>query len=185
VTRAADAVARALMMVGERWPYVLGGGNHVGPTRVRRKDGTLSALGFDCFGFAHSFCYQEPRHRPGFNRGSWATVSDDINCDAAIEDAEHKRELFEVVDVAGVGDLIVMPSIRDEDGKRIRIGHVWLVVGVPAEAPPPGTYRDYDTVQCQARTKPAIKRGPGPATDARTFRGLADDAWRIRILRVR
>ena len=180
----AEAAARAITMVGQLWPYVLGGGNHKGPTRVKRKDGTLSPLGYDCWGFAWSHCYEEPRTVQGFNRGNpRATVTDAINCDSAIEEAEHFARRFQAVEVARLGDLLVMPSIRDKDGKRIRIGHVWIVVGVPAEKPASG-YAEYDTVQCQASTKPAIKRGSGPKGDAATYKGKRNEAWRIRVLRV-
>lgn len=177
-----EASVRALAMVGTLWPYVLGGGNHKGPTKVRLANGTMSALGYDCWGFAWSHCYEEPRTVAGFNKGPWATVTDAINCDSAIEEAEHVGKTFQVVDAPHVGDLLVMPSIRDKNGKRIRIGHVWIVTGVPAEAP--ATLAEYETVQCQASSKPAIKLGPGPKSDARTFKGLTDEDWRIRVLRV-
>jgi hypothetical protein len=176
----ARAVERALSLVGSLLPYKLGTGNHRGPTRYNN-----GPLGFDCWGLAGSFAFEQPRHEPGFNKGPWATVSDDRNCDSAIEEAEHIGKAYQVVLTPRVGDLLVMPSIRDKNGKRIRIGHVWLVVGVPAEwdeAAP--QYSLLDTVQCQASTKPAIKRGPGPRSDATTFRGLINEEWRVRILRV-
>jgi hypothetical protein len=180
----AEAVSRVLALVGRRDPYVLGGGNHLGPTRVRRKDGTLTSAGWDCWAVAGSYAYEQPRHDPGFNKGPWATVSDDRNTDSAVEDAEHKREGYTVADRPELGDLLCYPSIRDKDRKRIRIGHVWIVVGVPAEwdskAP---QYHLLDTVQCQASTRPAIKRGPGPKSDASTYHGIRDEAWRVRILR--
>jgi hypothetical protein len=182
-----EAAARAIAMVGKLYPYVLGTGNKLGPSKRRRDDGTWSPLGFDCWGFV-SLCYDIERHRPGYNKQPKATVSDDVNCDSAIEQAEHvgaTDRLWKVVATPRIGDLLVMPSIRDARGKRIRIGHVWLVVGVPAEwdeARP--QYDLLDTVQCQASTKPAIKRGPGPRSDASTFRGLTDEAWRVRLLRV-
>lgn len=176
----AEAVERALSLKGSPLPYVLGTGNHRGPTR--RNNGPLA---FDCWGFAGAFAFEQPRHEPGFNKGPWATVSDDRNCDSAIEEAEHIGKHYEVVATPRIGDLLVMPSIRDKERRRIRIGHVWLVVGVPAEwdveAP---QYSLLDTLQCQASTKPAIKLGPGPKSDATTFRGLKDEEWRIRVLRV-
>jgi hypothetical protein len=181
---ALDAAACARSMVGTLWPYILGGGNHRGPTKVKKADGTLSPLGYDCWGFAWSCCYDEPRTVEGFNVGPWASVTGAINCDSAIEEAEHIGKTFQVGEVAREGDLFVMPSIRGPDGRRIRIGHVWICSGVPAERPAPGSYADYDTVQCQASTRPAIKRGPGPKGDGRTFKGLVDEAWRIRVLRV-
>lgn len=185
MTEPAQAVARALSLLGKGHPYILGTGNRTGPTRIRRKDGTYSLYGFDCWGFADAFAYEHPRHDPGFNVGPWATVSDDRNCDSGIEDAEHKRQAYELIVRPELGCLIVMPSIRDKSGKRIRMGHVWLGVGVPAEWDPHKPQYDLiDTVQCQASTFPAIKRGPGPRHDGRTFRGLTDDAWRLRMLRV-
>ena len=178
------AIERALSLLGKGYPYILGTGNHRGPTRIKKKDGTYTDLGFDCWGFAGSFAYEQPRHEPGFNKGSWATVSDDRNCDSAIEDSEHKKQGYEPIDRPELGCLLVMPSIRDKTGKRIRIGHVWLVVGVPDEWDPAKPQYDLlDTVQCQASTYPAIKRGPGPRHNGTTFRGLTDEAWRQRLLR--
>jgi hypothetical protein len=179
------AVARAHSLLGKGYPYILGTGNHLGATVLRRKDKPPTVPGFDCWGFAGSFAYGQPRHDPGFNTGPWATVSDDRNCDSAIEDAEHKKQGYEVIDTPELACLIVMPSIRDENGKRLRIGHVWLGVGVPETWDPAKPQYDLiDTIQCQASTFPAIKRGPGPRHDGRTYHGVTDDAWRIRILRV-
>ncbi len=181
--RGAEAAARALSLVGRSEPYKLGAGDY----RVTRElpfTARNGVVGSDCWGFAGAWCWMQPRHDPGFNKGPWATVSDDRNTDSAIEDSEHKREGYIAVDRPELGDLLVMPSIRDERGKRIRIGHVWIVVGVCAEWDPgEPQYHLLDTVQCQASTRPAIKRGPGPKTDARTFHGVTDKAWRIRILR--
>lgn len=189
-----EAVARALSMVGTKWPYVLGGGNHRGPTKVRLANGTMSAPGYDCVGLAWSLSYEEPRTVKGFNRGNpKATVVDAINTDSMIEEAEWRGERFCIVpdDDIRVGDFFVLPSIRDvddidDDGnrtERLRVGHIWIAVEVPPERPPPRTYADYMTVQCQASTRPAIKRGPGPAGDGRTWRGKRNEAWRIRVLR--
>lgn len=179
-----EAVARALSMVGRTEPYVLGTGDF-------RTDSPLPfttnvrGYGCDCWGLAGAWAYQLKRHRAGFNKGAWATVSDDINTDSAIEDAEHNQELFEVVDVPQLGDLVVFPSIR-ESGKRVRIGHVGIVVGVPAEWDPAAPqYDKLDVVQCQASSKPAIKRGSGQAWMWReSFRGKTDRRWRTRLLRV-
>jgi hypothetical protein len=181
----AEAVARVLSLLGQGYPYVLGTGNRRGATRKRLKDGTWSKYGFDCWAVADSYAYDNPRTDPGFNAGPWATVTDDRNCDAAIEEAEHIGKHYQVIDTPELGCLIVMPSIRDKHGTRIRIGHVWHAVGVPEVwVPSRPRYDTIDTVQCQARTSPAIKRGPGPKGDGRTYQGLTDDAWRIRMLRV-
>jgi len=183
-----EAVERALRHVG-KGTYALGAGDF----HADRPDSPWTSkppsyeYGCDCWGYAHSYAYKTSRHRPGFNKGPWATVSDDINCDSAIEDAEHKRELFELVDTPRIGDLLVWPSIRGPDRKRIRIGHVSIVVDVPAEwdvaAPQFGLLI---VVQCSPGGTAAIKRGPATGFMAReSFRGFIDHAWRTRILRVR
>jgi hypothetical protein len=177
----AEAVASALSLLGKGYPYILGTGNNLGPTRLRKRDGTYTVPGFDCWGFADSWAYGRPRTERGFNKGSWATVADARNCDSAVEEAEHIGKAYQVIDTPEVGCLLVMPSIRDKASKRIRIGHVWLVVAVPEAWG--GRFDELETVQCQASVPPAIKRGPGPRWDGRTFRGLTDDAWRIRMLR--
>jgi hypothetical protein len=180
------AIARAHALLGKGFPYILGTGNHKGATVLRRKDRPPTPLGFDCWGYAGSYAYEQPRHEPGFNRGPWATVSDDRNCDSAIEEAEHIGKAYEVIDRPELGCLIVMPSIRDENHKRIRMGHVWMAVVVPdVWDPKRPEYDDIITLQCQASSHPAIKMGPGPRHDGRTFHGITDDAWRLRMLRVK
>lgn len=182
-----EAVQRALSMRGRTERYQLGTGDYR-PRGDIDLPFTAKAgkVGSDCWGFAGAWAYKLPRHRPGFNKGPWATVSDDINCDSAIEDAEHLRELYEVVSTPAKGDLLVMPSIRGPDRRRIRIGHVWLVVDVPAEWDAAAPQLDLlTTMQCQASLPPAIKHGPGPRYDGSSFRGMVDPRWRIRILRVR
>jgi hypothetical protein len=181
-----EVVERALSMVGSSWPYVLGGGNHRGPTRVKRADGTLSAAGYDCWGFAWSHCYDEPRTVPGFNEGPWATVHGAINTDSAIEESEHIGKRFQVVTKPALGDLLVFPSIRGPDGKRIRIGHVGIVTGLCAEWDPEAPqYGELTVVQCQSSRKPAIMKGPGIGWMFRsTFKGARKEEWRTRILRV-
>ena len=83
----------------------------------------------DCAGFAICRCYNIRRHRPGFNKGPWATVESDINCNSAIEDADHHRELFERVTSGPPqpGDLLCYPTFVSQGHKFI--GHVAIVVG--------------------------------------------------------
>jgi hypothetical protein len=182
------AAIRALSLVGRSEPYVLGTGDYRS-TASADLPFTRNRIGYgsDCWGFAGAWCYKLPRHRPGYNKGPWATVADDLNCDSAIEQAEHAAagdRVWEVIERPEVGCLLVMPSIRDKEGHRIRIGHVWITTEVPAEwdAEKP-QYDLLTTVQCQASSHPAIKKGPGPRYTGTTFRGLTDPAFRIRILR--
>jgi hypothetical protein len=73
----------------------------------------------DCFGFAVCEVYGIKRHRVGFNTGPWATVSDDLNSNSAIEDADHHGELFERVFTPAPGVLLAYPTIR-------LTGHTWI-----------------------------------------------------------
>ena len=130
---AATAAERAKSLAGKGGQYVLGTGDYLGddkpPWTVR-----AGMSGSDCAGFALSWCYKLPRHRPGYNRGSWSTVSDDINCNSAIEDAEHTRDLFELVNgVPRVGDLLTYPTftLLAPDGTHKQfIGHVGIIIGM-------------------------------------------------------
>jgi hypothetical protein len=125
-----EALARMLSLVGARFPYALGTGDSTGATT---RDGLN---GFDCWGAAFNYAYGVPRHRPGFNRGPWATVSDDTNCNSGIEDAEHKQDLFVPVEESDErpGDLLAYPTIRLRRIPPIApfIGHVQMIVEVPA-----------------------------------------------------
>jgi len=151
-----EAVRHALAMVG-RGVYELGTGDLDSNNDDAR----------DCFGFAVCECFGLKRHRPGFNRGSWASVADDLNCNSAIEDADHHRELF--VHVAGpprIGDLLCYPTFRLEGHARPWIGHVAIVVGTERliewdRAWP--TWSFLDVVQCAG---PDGRRPGIIATDA-------------------
>lgn len=85
--------------------------------------------GTDCAGAAICFAYMLVRHRLGFNRGSWATVSDDINVDSTIQDARHNRELFVLTTRPELGTLLLTPSITLASGFH-QPGHVRIVVGI-------------------------------------------------------
>ena len=146
----AEAVRRALSLVDKGGQYVLGTGDFRGdgfPPWTTR-DGLL---GSDCAGFAISWCYKLKRHRPLFNRGSWSTVSDDLNVNSAIEDAQHTQELFEVADRPEPGVLLCYPTFRAGLLRRRFIGHVGIVTSVArcaewdADAP---RYDLLDIAQC-------------------------------------
>lgn len=184
-----EAALRARSLVG-RGTYVLGAGGyhpiHIGDVDLpwTPHEGIDDAC--DCWGFAGSWCLKLPRHVPGFNRGAWATVSDDANCDSAIEDAEHVRQMFTVAKVPQVGDLLVFPSIRDPiTKKRLRIGHVGIVVTVRAlewdvKAP---AYDLLDVAQCRV-ARPAIGVTNGAGWLWRdVYRGQKNPAWRSRLVR--
>jgi hypothetical protein len=122
-------------MIAKGGVYELGTGDY----RPRVIDGRLidvpwtengGPLGSDCAGFAISWCYKLRRHRPGFNVGAWSSVSDDLNCNSAIEDADHEGDLFERVTTPAPGVLLVYPTIRLVGHPNPWIGHVAIVTSV-------------------------------------------------------
>lgn len=131
---AAEAVARALSLVGKGGQYELGTGDYrpaAGLDVPWTQNG--GPPGADCAGFAECWAYCLPRHRPGYNHGPWSTCEDDINCNSALEDAQHDQELFAVVtDAPRPGDLLLYPTIYlTVDGQRREfVGHVCIVTGV-------------------------------------------------------
>lgn len=156
-----EAVARALALVGHG-VYQLGTGDIDTPN-----DGE-----FDCFGFAVCKLFGIRRHRLGFNRGPWATVSDDLNCNSAIEDSTHHQDLFEPIFTPFPGALIMYPTIYDGHGKirvfdgHLAIGHVKIVVSVDRCLEWDHDNPDWsllDTVECRGPNgaKPGIIAGTG------------------------
>ncbi len=160
---AAVTVARSLVGTGV---YRLGTGNSDTPIGGES----------DCAGFAICRCYGLPRHRPGFNRGPWASVSDDLNSNSAIEDADHQRELFVRADRPQIGDLLAYPTIRLPGHDQPWIGHIAIVVGIDRAERFELAHPDWallDVVQCCGPDghRPAII-----ATDASHWR-LHDGLW--------
>jgi hypothetical protein len=152
---AEEAVRHALAMVG-RGVYQLGTGD-IGSNNDDERD---------CFGFAVCECYGIKRHREPFNRGAWATVEDDLNCNSAIEDAQHARELFEVLWRPMPGALIMYPTIHLPGHPQPWIGHVKIVFGVSRCAewdPQRPDWSLLDTVECRPppRVGCGIVRGTG------------------------
>ncbi len=156
---AQQAVAHALAMVGHG-VYRLGTGN-IGSSGDDERD---------CFGFAVCEAYGLKRHRPGFNIGPWASVSDDLNCNSAIEDADNHGELFERVFTPAPGVLLTYPTIRLPGHAQQWIGHIGIVVGVSRciewdhDHP---SYALLDVVQCRGPNgrKPGIVKTDGSLWD--------------------
>lgn len=155
----AQAVAQARALVG-RGIYWLGTGDIDTRDDDRR----------DCFGFAFCEVFGVRRHRPGFNHGHWSTVEDDLNCNSAIEDADHAGELFEHVFTPAPGILLVYPTIRLVGHSQVWIGHVGIVVGVGRCFEWDHDRPDYsmlDVVQCRGPNgrKPGIVASDGTVWD--------------------
>jgi len=117
--------------------YHLGGGDWRPKWRTPWTDANdRGAYGGDCR-VPFLWGYQVPADRPGYNRGSWATVSDCINYNSLIEDSEHEQDLVvPVTDAPQEGDVLCYPTIditTHENGVEVHhkfIGHGALVVGV-------------------------------------------------------
>lgn len=143
----------------------------------------------DCFGFAACECYGLRRHRPGFNRGAWATVSDDLNCNSLIEDADHAGELAERIWTPFPGALILYPTIRLPGHELPWIGHVKIVVGVSRAGlwnPDRPCWGLLDTVECHGPNgrRPGIVAGTGSEMDAHDLKWPKRE-HRTAMLRVR
>ncbi len=166
---AAEAVQRALSVVGQGGEYEIGGGDYYpigGIDLPWTRSRETARLVSDCSGFAISWCYQIPRHRPGFNRGLWATVSDDVNPNSAIEDADHHRELFERCDRPELGALLCYPTIHLPGHPLPWVGHVKIVTGISRCLEWDASSPDWsllDTAECMGPPgrKPGVVAGTG------------------------
>lgn len=169
---AALAVDRARSMVGKGGQYLLGTGDY-----SPRKDTGVDLPwtqkggeeGSDCAGFAICWAWKLRRHRPGFNVGAWASVSDDINCNSALEDGLHKQDLFVTIPEGSEvkpGDLLLYPTIiiKDKDDGEVHkfIGHVGLVEFIPYSFKY-GDWRHLGIIQCHGPNhyKPGVVRSDG------------------------
>lgn len=140
---AAEAVLRAMSIARKGGQYIMGTGDYrpslviaagVAVTTDLPWTSNANGLGSDCAGFAICWCWKLRRNRPGFNKGSWASVEDDINCNSALEDAQHKQELFTLVkpgEEVRPGDLLIYPTFYLAGHPKPWIGHVCIVIRVP------------------------------------------------------
>lgn len=171
---AAEAVQRALSIVDQGGEYELGGGDYypIGGIDLPWTPNAAGRLVCDCSRFAICWCYRLRGHRPGFNCG-WRdpdgrtpSVEDDINLNSAIEDADHRGELFERVFTPFPGALICYPTIRLSGHAEPWIGHVKIVTGVTRCAEWDHERPDWsllDTAECMGPSgrRPGVVAGTG------------------------
>lgn len=158
---------RALTMGGQ---YQLGTGDFHPATPDTPFTGPQAS---DCAGFAICWAWKIVRHRPGFNNGPWASVSDDVNVNSAVEDARHHQELFHEMPMGGIpqwGDLICYPTIRipGADGAtHTFIGHVAFIESVPGDFQPHERWSRLRLLQCHGPNgqRPAVVRTDGSMFD--------------------
>lgn len=171
-----EALCRARSVVGKGGQYLLGTGDYRPysvdiPNRLPVVvDLPWTQKGFqdgsDCAGFAICWAWKLERHRAGFNRGVWASVSDDINCNSALEDSQHDQVLFTAPAGPSPGDLLLYPtfSIKKADGRMLRfIGHVGLVEAVPVGWKAADGWTPLTILQCHGPNgfKPGVVRTDG------------------------
>ena len=163
-----EAVSRLARMVNHGGQYVYGTGDY-DPHDFLDLPWTMSKrmAGSDCAGAAICYAWKLVRSRPGFNKGAWASIEDDINVNSAMEDGCHKNELFQWVATRDVqpGDLLCYPSFTF--GGKDFIGHVALVEFVKPRFA--GSYRFMDLVvlQCHGPNgfRPGVVRTDGSIWD--------------------
>jgi hypothetical protein len=127
-TRREIAVERARRMAKQKTTYILGAGGRdpKASTPLTKRNG---ALGSDCVGFT-SWCLQHDRYQPE----TFELYDGWINTDSLMMDAKGRRSWYAPVTKPEPGDVVVYPSLY-KDGKRVRMGHIALVVEVPTEFP--------------------------------------------------
>lgn len=173
---AVEAVQRAQSVVGKGGQYVLGTGNY---KPKKDEHGNLQdhpwtrywdtesqwygVEGSDCAGFAICWAWKLVRYRPGFNRGAWSSVTDNINCNSALEDGLHEQSRFvTLAEGASIrpGDLLLYPTFSSR-GKKF-IGHVSLVEKVP-DGWNYGQWSHLTVIQCHGPNgfKPGVVRTDG------------------------
>lgn len=121
----------------------------------------------DCVGFA-CWCLGIDRYDPGqsvkedtADATEFHTYGGYVNTDAIIIDASGPRQKFEFIDRPHPGCLVVYGSVdRGKPGGRV--GHVGVVVGVPAEWDPSVSdcWRRLEVIDCASRSGRAILKNP-------------------------
>jgi hypothetical protein len=125
----------------------------------------------DCAGFAICYAWKIVRHRPGFNDGPWASVSDDVNVNSVAEDGLHRRELFTTLATGALpqpGDLLcyptfIIPAAAPPHQPLTFIGHVALIETVPTDYRPGEGWDRLTLLQCRGPNgrRPAVLRTDG------------------------
>lgn len=122
------AVERARRLTFKPSVYILGAGGRdpKAETPFTKKEGKL---GSDCVGFT-CWCLGHDRYQPS----TFPLYDGWINTDSLMLDARGRRTWYTDVATPQPGDVVVFPSIHN-NGKRIRMGHIGLVVEVPTGMP--------------------------------------------------
>lgn len=142
----------------------------------------------DCVGFA-LWCLGVDRYDPGRSAREepddpteFHTYGGYANTDAILIDASGPRQKFEFVDRPHPGCLVVYGSV-DRGRPGGRVGHVGVVVGVPAEWDPGerDCWARLEVVDCASRSGRAIRPGSGLTWYGKDKRGRPKDARFVRL----
>jgi hypothetical protein len=122
------AVERARRITKVPSFYILGAGGRspTADTPFTVRDGRT---GSDCVGFT-CWCLSHDRYQPK----TFTTYGGWINTDSLMMDAHGPCEWYAPQPKPEPGDVVVFPSLH-HDGKMTRMGHIALVVDVPADMP--------------------------------------------------
>lgn len=126
-----DSLARAWFQTTQKAKYILGEGGRNPANLTPFTPNAKGALGSDCIGFV-LWCLGIDRYQPKLftHYDGW------MNTDSIMQDAKTGigGGLWKLLDRPERGCLVIFPSIH-KNGKMTRMGHVGIVVEVPAEWP--------------------------------------------------
>jgi hypothetical protein len=169
---AAEAVARLrALLETHTGQYVYGAGDYNPnglPWTKRARDGLV---GGDCrVAFLHAWKIHGTR--PGYNRGSWASVADDVNYTSLLEDGDHARDLgityrAPLALAPRPGDIVAYPTFYLPGHPKPWIGHGALVELAPDDYVPGEGWTRLTLLQCHGPDKfsPGIVRTNGAHFD--------------------
>lgn len=180
-----EAASRAKTCLGLRLPppgnrvgprtaitYKLGaGGKEPGRSHPADWGGPTGRWLCDCSGFT-AWCLGFDRYQPDEFPTEW------INTDSMLADAERGGSWFAFDDKPSIGGLVVYGATY-KGGRRIRVGHVALVVTVPAEFDPLEVWLRTRVIHCSSSA--SAKGNAITETDAALW-GRRQGRW-LRYLR--
>jgi hypothetical protein len=170
-----QAVQRMLDLETSRKGCYVWGAGHFDPDHPEMLGMTTvkGMTGWDCAGAAVSHAFELFRHRPGFNAQPQATVSDDLNVDSILEDADPRRggllELGELATIPAPGILLLTPTIRIPAKNFVDPGHVRLIIDATKWDPSASKWADVTYLECCG--------GPGRAPGVIRNTGESVDKW--------
>jgi hypothetical protein len=170
-----EAVARMLELEASRlgcYSWGAGGYHPANPKQLGMTLGedTALGLGWDCAG-AVVHALRLTRHRPGFNRQMHASITDDLNVDSLLEDADPDRggrgELGQLVTTPAPGILLLTPTIKIPEKHFDEPGHVRLILDASGWNPAAPRWADVIYLECRGPNgrRPGVVRDHGASVD--------------------